>query len=242
MKNIIVVTGGAGFIGSNLIEYLIKKTKLNIISIDDYSTGSKTEISVDCNSPVYQIPGSDVSKEISGIGYFELPQSCIARHKSIIIRPATRNLEHFEEKIEPLIKLKIKPFANFKQFIKNIKLDLKPSNIPRTIWKSYITPLIIAIVGVIVAVIIGILVFYCTLCNPCGRICCLSAMTRYSKYEIAVMEQRLRPRKETEMNEIEGKKWPEPELEAIQIPMNKPNSERQKTPTPPPFPVSTTKL
>ena len=41
MKNIIVVTGGAGFIGSSLIEYLIKKTKLNIISIDDYSTGSK---------------------------------------------------------------------------------------------------------------------------------------------------------------------------------------------------------
>ena len=41
MKNIIIVTGGAGFIGSSLIEYLIKKTKLNIISIDDYSTGSK---------------------------------------------------------------------------------------------------------------------------------------------------------------------------------------------------------
>ena len=41
MKNIIVVTGGAGFIGSSLIEYLVKKTKLNIISIDDYSTGSK---------------------------------------------------------------------------------------------------------------------------------------------------------------------------------------------------------
>ena len=41
MKNIIVVTGGAGFVGSNLIKLLIKKTKFNIISIDDYSTGLK---------------------------------------------------------------------------------------------------------------------------------------------------------------------------------------------------------
>ena len=41
MKNIIIVTGGAGFIGSNLIELLIKKTKFNIISIDNYSSGSK---------------------------------------------------------------------------------------------------------------------------------------------------------------------------------------------------------
>ena len=41
MKKIIIVTGGAGFVGSNLIDYLIKKTSLNIISIDNYSTGSK---------------------------------------------------------------------------------------------------------------------------------------------------------------------------------------------------------
>ena len=41
MKNIIIVTGGAGFVGSNLIEFLIKKTKFSIISIDNYSTGSK---------------------------------------------------------------------------------------------------------------------------------------------------------------------------------------------------------
>jgi len=40
MKNIIIVTGGAGFIGSNLIEYFIKKTKLQIISLDNYSSGS----------------------------------------------------------------------------------------------------------------------------------------------------------------------------------------------------------
>ena len=41
MKQYIVVTGGAGFVGSNLIEFLIKKTKLKIISIDNYSTGRK---------------------------------------------------------------------------------------------------------------------------------------------------------------------------------------------------------
>ena len=41
MKNIIIVTGGAGFVGTNLINLLIKKTKFKIISIDDYSSGSK---------------------------------------------------------------------------------------------------------------------------------------------------------------------------------------------------------
>jgi len=39
MKNTIVVTGGAGFVGSNLITLLLKKTKYKIISIDNYSTG-----------------------------------------------------------------------------------------------------------------------------------------------------------------------------------------------------------
>ena len=41
MKNLIIVTGGAGFVGSNLISLLVKKTKFNIISVDDYSSGSK---------------------------------------------------------------------------------------------------------------------------------------------------------------------------------------------------------
>ena len=41
MKKIIIVTGGAGFIGSNLINFLIKKTKYKIISIDNYSSGSR---------------------------------------------------------------------------------------------------------------------------------------------------------------------------------------------------------
>ena len=41
MKNLIIVTGGAGFVGSNLIEYLSKKTKYKIVSLDNYSSGFK---------------------------------------------------------------------------------------------------------------------------------------------------------------------------------------------------------
>ncbi len=41
MKNILVVTGGAGFVGWNLISYLLRNTKYKIISIDNYSSGTK---------------------------------------------------------------------------------------------------------------------------------------------------------------------------------------------------------
>ena len=40
MKEYIVVTGGAGFVGSNLIKLLIKNTNFKIISLDNYSTGT----------------------------------------------------------------------------------------------------------------------------------------------------------------------------------------------------------
>ena len=39
MKNYIVVTGGAGFIGPNLIDLLLSKTNKKIISLDNYSSG-----------------------------------------------------------------------------------------------------------------------------------------------------------------------------------------------------------
>jgi|TARA_Y100000389_G_scaffold184433_1_gene202884 UDP-glucose 4-epimerase len=41
MKKYLVITGGAGFVGSNLIKYLVSKTNYNILSIDNYFSGSK---------------------------------------------------------------------------------------------------------------------------------------------------------------------------------------------------------
>ena len=40
-KNKIVITRGAGFVGTNLINLMLKKTKYKIISIDNYSSGQK---------------------------------------------------------------------------------------------------------------------------------------------------------------------------------------------------------
>ena len=64
-KNIVVVTGGAGFIGSNLIELLLKKTNFKIVSLDNYSTGSK--INHLKNKKIRYIKGntSDIKKFLS---------------------------------------------------------------------------------------------------------------------------------------------------------------------------------
>ena len=55
MKNIILITGGAGFVGSHLIELLLRKTNKIILSLDDYSSGtSKNHIK---NSRVKYLKG-----------------------------------------------------------------------------------------------------------------------------------------------------------------------------------------
>ena len=53
MKQYIVVTGGAGFVGSNLIEKLVKNTTFKILSIDNYSTGSKKKSYYKQSSKLY---------------------------------------------------------------------------------------------------------------------------------------------------------------------------------------------
>jgi UDP-glucose 4-epimerase len=61
-KNIIVVTGGAGFVGSNLISLLIYKTNFNIISIDNYSSGFKKNHIKDKRVKYIKADTSDIEK------------------------------------------------------------------------------------------------------------------------------------------------------------------------------------
>jgi UDP-glucose 4-epimerase len=62
MKNILIVTGGAGFIGSNLISELLKFKKFRVLSIDNYSSGlSKNHIK---NKRVEYLKGNTKNIEV----------------------------------------------------------------------------------------------------------------------------------------------------------------------------------
>ena len=67
MKNIIIVTGGAGFVGSNLIKSLLKRTNKKIISLDNYSSGSKKN-HINDNRVKYLIANTlDISKILKSV-------------------------------------------------------------------------------------------------------------------------------------------------------------------------------
>ena len=67
MKNLIIVTGGAGFVGSNLIKSLLIKTNKNIISLDNYSSGSKINHVKNIRVKYLQADTIDISNQLKKV-------------------------------------------------------------------------------------------------------------------------------------------------------------------------------
>jgi len=65
MKNYILVTGGAGFVGSNLIELFLKKTDKQIISLDNYSSGLKKNHIKNSRVKYFKGDTSDINRILS---------------------------------------------------------------------------------------------------------------------------------------------------------------------------------
>ena len=64
MKSLIIVTGGSGFVGSNLIKLLLNKTRKNIISIDNYSSGSKKNHVKNSRVKYISVDTSEIEKSL----------------------------------------------------------------------------------------------------------------------------------------------------------------------------------
>ena len=76
-KNLIIVTGGAGFVGSNLIKQLLKFKKFKIISLDNYSSGKKSNhikdkrvLYLHCNTVKIEKKLDKVKKKIHSVFHF----------------------------------------------------------------------------------------------------------------------------------------------------------------------------
>jgi UDP-N-acetylglucosamine 4-epimerase len=70
-----LVTGGAGFIGSNIVEYLLKYGALKVRVLDNFSTGYHTNIEEFKSNPAFELIEGDIRdidtcrKAIEGIDY-----------------------------------------------------------------------------------------------------------------------------------------------------------------------------
>ena len=63
MNETILITGGAGFIGSNMCSYLLKKN-YNVIGVDNFLTGKKENLLPFANNKKFDFIKHDICNEI----------------------------------------------------------------------------------------------------------------------------------------------------------------------------------
>ena len=132
MQKIIIITGGAGFVGSNLIEYFINKTKLKIISLDNYSSGTvKNHIKssrvkyIKSNTKKIEIVLNKYKKKINAVfGLSKKTKTIKAKINGIFIKGINFRLENLSTK---------KPVTNrvIKETIEYAMNDCAKTNIPQ---------------------------------------------------------------------------------------------------------------
>ncbi|AZB28235.1 SDR family oxidoreductase [Chryseobacterium balustinum] len=93
--NKILITGGAGFIGSNLTEYFLNKG-YNVVCLDNFATGHRHNIEVFLQDPNYQLIEGDIrdfptcQKAVEGVDYV-LHQAALGSVPRSIKDPTTSN-------------------------------------------------------------------------------------------------------------------------------------------------------
>nr|WP_315162627.1 SDR family oxidoreductase [uncultured Flavobacterium sp.] len=95
INNTILITGGAGFIGSNLCEYFLSK-KYKVVCLDNFATGHRHNVKLFMNDPNFTLIEGDIrnlvdcQNAVKGVDYV-LHEAALGSVPRSIIDPVTTN-------------------------------------------------------------------------------------------------------------------------------------------------------